>query len=155
MSIRHNIVTALQTRLAHIYSGFEIILPDETYVCSSSPKSVSIWRTTPYSLAQVPAIGIWDTDQELDETIGPDGCQRWKLSVTVVGFVAGAAASEATRIIQDDIIACIGSDPTLDGLALWCRIPAVKMIIDESGAEVVAGCEISVEVLYRAGLWRI
>lgn len=154
MSTRHDIVKALQERLGHIIAGFEVELPDETYVCGSSPKSVTIWRKTPYSLAQIPAICIWDTDQNKDED-GVIGMQNWILQVSIVGFVTAAAPAEAVRTLQDDILAVIGSDPTLGGLAIWCRVPAVRLIVDDSGGEIVGGCEVTLEVQYRASLWRV
>jgi hypothetical protein len=154
MSIRHDIVQALKANLEKIVAGYQVTLPDGAYTCSSSPKTVTIWKKTPWSNAQIPAIGIWDTDQTRDEG-GVIGLQNWRLAVSIVGFVSANAPAEAVRTLQDDIIAVIGSDPRLGGLAVWCNIPEVKMVVDDSGSDIIGGCEIVLDIQYRSPLWRV
>lgn len=152
MSVRQDIVDAIATRLGTIASGQTFTLPDGVYTCGSSPLTVTPWRRVPYAANQVPAIAFWDTVTTIGEG-GPIGHHEHRLEIQVVGFVAGKDAVDEARLILQDIIAAVGSDPQWGGLAHWTEISDQTLQVEES-ADVIAGCELKLTVIYRTRLWR-
>lgn len=151
-SVRQQIVDAIAARLVQIAPGKVWSLPDGPYTCTSAPKSVTPWRRVPYSPAQVPAIAFWDADSAHGEP--PLAHHEHRLGITIVGFVAGNAAIDTVRALLADMVAAVGSDPRWGGLADWTEIDSQDIDVEQAG-DVIAGCQISITVVYRTRLWRM
>lgn len=153
MSVRQQIVDAMAVRLGLIASGYEFTLNDgSSYVCASTPLTVTAWKRTPYQSSQVPAISFWDTAQSLGD--GPIGFFEHRLEMTIAGFVTGSTSLATARDMLADICAAIGSDPKWGGLAKWTEITAQNLNAAQEG-EIVAGCEVQIVVVYETALWRM
>lgn len=151
MSIRQQIVDAISTRLGLIHSGYGFTLPDGNYTCAVTPLSVTAWRRVPYSLAQVPALAFWDTSSGIID--GPSSHHTHRLEITVIGFVAGSTSDDTARSLLSDVMAAVASDRTWGGLATWTEISDQVLQVEQS-ADVIAGCEIKLVVVYRTRLGR-
>ena len=155
-SARATVVAAMAALLADIKSGDTVTVAGSTYTYGSSPASVDQWRKTPYSASQLPAIGLWDMDQALEADAGASlSASTWRLTVVVVGWVKATAAAAQVRTMMDDIAAAVGASPTLAGAAISTRCVSAKMMLDDATADIVAGCELTFEVLYRAPLYTL
>lgn len=153
MSIRQNIIDAIAARLGLIASGHVFTLETGgSYTCATSPAVVAVWRKTPFTPAQFPAVGIWDTRSTLDRE-GIVGAFTHLLEVSIVGFLASSAPIGTARDLQADIVAAIGSDPRWSGLADETIVEELPMDAAQGG-DIVAAVEIRVTIRYRAGLWQ-
>lgn len=152
MSVRQQIVDAIKTRLELIHLGHQFTLPDGVYTCVTAPLSVTAWRLVPYSVAQTPAIALWDTGQTLED--GTIGKFTHQLEIAVVGFVSGSSAPAIARDMLADITAAVGSDPRWSGLAIWTEISDHTIKADQE-ADITAGCECKFTISYETGLWRL
>lgn len=152
-SIRQQIVDAVTARFGLIASGYQFPLPAGVYDCVSSPLGVHLWRRVPFSVAQVPALAIWDTDSILADD-GPIGMHQHLLTVDILAMVTGSAAIDSARGMMADIVAAVGSDPRWGGLATWTDVGAEEIDLQQAG-DVVAGGRITLKITYRTPLWRI
>lgn len=152
MSIRQQLIDAIESRLRQIAPGKVFTLPGGPYSCSSSIKDVCPWRKVPFSLNQVPAIAFWDTDAGV--TPGPSTQHEHKLKIELEGHVAGGTPADTARVIMNDVIACIGSDPKWSNLARWTDIDSHEISVEQSG-DTIAGIMINFTITYRTPLWRI
>ena len=151
-SIRQQLVDAIVTCLGQITPGKVWTLPDGSYTCSSQPKSVTAWRCTPFSVVEVPAIAIWDSEGNFGDA--PIAHFEHRLVIHLAGYVVGANAAVAARAMLADMAAAIGSDQTWGGLARWTEI-SNQQLNAEQAADVVVGCEMNIVVVYRTRLWRM
>lgn len=152
-SVRQQIVDAIEARLKLIVSGKIWTLPDGlTHTCTTNVAGVYPWRKVPFSVAQLPAIGFWDTTSGLED--GTFGSFNHALEVNIVGFVSGSSSVNAARELNADILAAVGSDHRWNGLARWTEVQNMPLDMEQAG-DVVAAGEIKLTVHYRTGLWKI
>lgn len=153
-SIRQQIIDALAARLATIGPATTFTLSDGPYTCGTTLGGGGVvgWRKVAVSPAQCPAINFYDDDVEI--TGNPIGHHEHRMTVTIVGLLAGSDGLEDGRQLMADIVAVIGSDPRWGGLANWTDIEQQNISMEQMG-DICVGCDIRIAITYRTTLWRM
>jgi len=152
VSIRQQLIDAIEARLETITVGKVFALRSGDYVCQNTIKGVYPWRKTPFNPHELPAIEFWDASAETSP--GEASRHAHELPIVLQVSTVGSQPASIARTLMEDIIACIGSDPRWGGLARWTNITAHGLMVEKAG-DVVAGAQILFTVEYRTPLWRM
>lgn len=121
---------------------------------SSTIKTVDVWLIRSLEESNLPAIVIRDTSDALpDDGIGA-GRRDHELTIFLVAQFAGTSSLSQCRDLMSDMLAAIGTDPTLGGLAYDCSPLNTELIADEANKKVGFG-QLILNVSYRSQLWQM
>jgi hypothetical protein len=73
------------------------------------------------------------------------------LSIDIRG---ACTTGSAARNLLADVMAALGSDDTFGGTCTYSDITSTELLIEEA-ADTIAGCRISLSVVYHLPLWRM
>ena len=138
MNIRQQIIDALEGRLVAI----------------AGVNKVTQWRINDLAPAELPAINIKDTIDEMpsDGVIGKiDHLLQIELTAVIH---RNATAPKVSRQLIADIIGAIGQDKTFSNLAYDTVINSAELDLDTT-VTTFANARINITVNYRTGLWSI
>lgn len=146
MALRYQIIDELAARLALIDSGTTWqFRTGETYQCSSEPGLVGNWKTTPATLAQLPAI-IWrDTVEKNNQNRYFGNPDKWDLTIRLGAYATTAAAA---RTLAEDILATVCHDPTFDMLVDWTYPESIELRHGVKGDTDIFAVLLAIRVAY-------
>ena len=152
MSVRQQIVDAIETRLSLIAANYQFTLRDGAYTCGTTVKDVYPWRKVPFSPAQTPCIAFYDTEDQIEPATNKDA--EHSLKIDIEGYLTGSTSITAARVLMADIFAAVESDRRWGGLARWTDIVAGDPVLNQA-ADVCAAVQVSLIVVYRTGYGRL
>lgn len=144
MSRRQDIVDAIETRLKTITTGggYSTQIGSKVYP----------WRKTAVQVSEVPCLCFWDQQADVEFEGRAIGTRQHNLAVEVVVFVKSATTAAQARAALQDVVAAIGTDDTLGGLADRCELTAHELTMEVDGDICGAG-RIAFTVQYTTTLW--
>ena len=137
-NIRQQIIDALETRMNTI-SGIE---------------TVKVWRVSDLSPAELPAILIRDTIDNMPTDGVGMGRIDHDLEVGITAMFAGTTSPVNARDMVADIVAAIGTDSTFGGLAYDSVLQSADLDLDDA-ALLIASAHVTMTIRYRSGMWSI
>lgn len=138
MNIRQQIIDELQTRMESV----------------TGVKKVTQWRVNDLAPAELPAINIKDTTDQMPSD-GVIGRIDHSLEVELTAVIhRNDTAPTVSRQLIADMIQAIGTDPNLNSLAYDTVVNSADLNLDTT-VTTYANATINITVNYRTGLWSI
>lgn len=153
MSVREQIMAAIEARLKTIKAGWDIALPEGDYTfMTDAGASVTLRRRIPLNDQFTRAIDIIDPRCERDRERGEFGVYRHILTVEIHIAAQGSGCDAAARHMAQDVMACVRHDPRWGGLAYWSDNESVDTESTQA-AQPQAFAILTLSVRYRAPHW--
>ena len=153
MTIREQIINALKTRMELISVSDTVPLNKGTYTFITSVATVDIWRLASVEEDDVQSIEIRDLADPL-ESQGITNRTDHNLGIELSIATKDSTASTLARNAMQDVLAAIGTDQTLGGLAYHIEVTQRAFEVEEE-SNLFAGAIIGLVVKYRTDKWQL
>ena len=137
-NIRQQIIDALETRMNTI----------------ADIETVKVWRVSDLAPAELPALLIRDTLDNMPADGVGAGRLDHDLEITITAMFAGTTSDSAAREMISDIVSAIGTDPTFGTLAYDTILQSADLDLEDS-AQLIAAAQINLTIRYRSDMWSI
>ena len=136
MTIRQQIVDALTLKFKNVPG-----------IVTATP-----WRKSPFIAAECPALYLADAEDRIESVV--IGLHDHHLTVACWLFLRRDLAGGTVRELMAGIMAAVGADDTLGGLAIIVRPLSATTNLLQQG-DIISAAEITMEVHYRTPRWGI
>lgn len=157
MSIRQQIVDAVETRFRLIREGAILTIPLTGYdhTCGTSiGERVYPWRKTAVDSEQeTPCICFYDLEADTAEVADLTDEHRLRMRAEIF-LSSGTGTAAHSRRALADIIAAIGSDLKWGGLARWTEITGHSLGIEHEG-KIISIVGVDFSIVYRTPFFEI